>query len=699
MVDIIKGRTGVEDDGHFFRVQSILFLTNVAATMRAKVELVPGEQIVINMFALVLAKSGYGKGYSESILKSMVGGFSRKFNTQTLELAETTRMSELANMASVNKGTPFTDEMELLQEQAAVLGYVPFTFSRTTAAAVSQARSKRALSGIGAVTYICDEVVSNMGNVMAVLGVFLAIYNGGEDEVMLKNSTDNKRVITQEDVVPAVLLLTGTPAKILRGGIEEKHLMGAIEEGLGRRVIMAFPESVNKVTKKTAKQRYQELLTSAQVSSMKAVQDKLEYLADVVNHNAVIYVEQDEGILVMEYKMWCEDRADKIPEIQAKLEIEMRNREHKMLKIAGTIAFIEHSPIMKREHLIWAIKLVEESGIHYARFVSTKKPFVRLAEWLSKQLEPVNEAQMVEELPYFSGSAPVKKEIIALAMAYGVKNNISVETVDISGITHYKAQSLDKVNMGKLRVSYTPKLGDPYKNTTIAFSKLDKLTQNASFRWCSHFMMDHHRSEDTTVQGFDLIVVEVDGTATMDEAALLLEDYGFYMYATKSATSKLERFRMVFPMSHHLVLDAEAYKDFMDSFCQWLPIVVDPNTHQRSRQWASFPNTSRFIDGKAINVFEHMTATRTVPQYVNDLTDPASLDRLEAYFVNQATSGNRNNVLAAYAFKLVELGGSEKVITDKVEILNKKLKKPLKGKELKDTVLTTVRNRIKKRGN
>ena len=73
ITDVLCNRTQNQDRG-FFRVEAAYFLAKMAATMRAVIKTKDRGDIPVNLYALALATSGFGKGHSVNIIETQFLG-------------------------------------------------------------------------------------------------------------------------------------------------------------------------------------------------------------------------------------------------------------------------------------------------------------------------------------------------------------------------------------------------------------------------------------------------------------------------------------------------------------------------------------------------------------------------------------------------------------------------------------------------
>ena len=122
--------------------------------------------------------------------------------------------------------------------------------------------------------------------------------------------------------------------------------------------------------------------------------------------------------------------------------------------------------------------------------------------------------------------------------------------------------------------------------------------------------MGGYRNEVNCIPGFNLVVIDVDHGISLTAAQLLLKDYKALFYTTKRHTEESNRFRIVFPTSHVVKLDADDYKKFMNNIYDWLPFEVDRQTNQRSRKWLTHDGDYFYQDGQLLDVMLFIPETK-----------------------------------------------------------------------------------------
>ena len=252
-------------------------------------------------------------------------------------------------------------------------------------------------------------------------------------------------------------------------------------------------------------------------------------------------------------------------------------------------------------------------------------------------------------------------------------------------------------------LSYSSHMADNYTNVEPEWSKLPKLLLAQDLHFTNHWLAagengQGHRSEANIIEGCNFIVLDVDGTASLQLARSVLEDYKYYIYTTKSHTDTDHHYRIVMPLTHKVRLNRDNFGNFMRNIYNWLPFEVDVAAKDRCRKWASNPGQLEENDGLLLDATQFIP--NTVRQEKLSLASEGlkNLPALERWFALQMSAGNRNNMLARFAFVLVDQGMSLPEIETRVIQLNNSQSEKLSMAEIQQTVLRSVAQRIQARG-
>jgi hypothetical protein len=494
------------------------------------------------------------------------------------------------------------------------------------------------------------------------------------------------------------MMLFGTPDKLLDGGKTESEFDSFLSTGYGRRCLFGFiKESNSSIDELEAKEILKMRTDRSNDVILDDIAYKLESLAEPQHHGKNILVDEAVTLEIIEYERICAQRVKEMPERNEIQRAEMRHRYFKALKLAGAYAFIDNSLNITETHLHNAIKLVEESGNALTELMTRDKPHVKLAKYLADCGKDVTMSDLVEDLPTFRGTSTNKADQIALAAAWGYKNNVIIKKSFVDGIEFLSADSLKETNLNELTISISDDVAYGYQNHTVTWDSLKDLGSTADMHWCAHHFNRGHRSDDNVIPGFNLVVIDVDNGVSLDTCKFLLKGYKCLIYTTKRhQTEGEDRFRIVFPTNYNLQLDSEDYKEFMNNFYSWLPFSVDDATCDRPRKWMTHDAGVEFLDGELVDVVPFIPKTTKAEEHKQRILDTKDLTNLERWFIQKTGKGNRSNQLIKYALMLVDTGKDYGFVQDAVIALNAKLPNKLDEAEIFATIMRTVGSKISK---
>lgn len=698
LVGILRDRTQ-RDDSLFFRIMVAYYFAMAAAQMRCSIDTPDKGEIPVNLYALNLAPSGYGKTLSANLMEEEVLlQFRNRFIEETFPIMAEDNLPKLAVKRANRKSTDPDEELARVTKEFASSGPMLFSFDSGTAPAVKQMRHKLLMANAGSMNLIMDEVAANLSANQEVFDTFIELYDKGLTKAkLIKNSADNQR---SEEIIgktPANLLMFGVPSRLLDGAKTEEALMAMLEQGYARRCFFGYVRSTTKTRIRTAEQMYEDRTNQTNVVEVEELADRLENLADIINANKKLVISKATSILLNEYQLVCEARSDQMPSHQEVMRSEMQNRSFKVLKLAGAYAFIDDSTEIKDAHIYNAIKLAEDSGDAFAQLLSRDRPWVKLAKYLGASKQEVTQADLSEDLPFYKGGVSQKNEMLTQAMAWGYKNNIIIKKSFADGIEFLRGETLKETDMAKMVISYSTDMTTDYRNEHAPFDQLHRLTQAPGLHWVAHHLNGGYRNEENCIAGFNLVVIDVDGGCNISTAKLLLKNHKFLIYTTKRHTEDDNRFRIILPINYELSLDAKDYKEFMVNVYQWLPFEVDTATNQRARKWLSHDGTYEYNEGEVLDALPFIPKTSKNEERKALLDSQQSMDNLERWILNNSGDGNRNNMLLRYAMILIDGGFDFEGIRQRVVSLNDKMPDKLDEAEVMGTVMVTVMKTLAKK--
>lgn len=685
------------EDKSFFRMLVAQALCTIASTMRAKVMTEHRGEIPVNGYTIALSPSGTGKGASMTLLDEVTKDFRLTFTNYTMPLISEANLWKLAMGKAARNGTEEQTEFDALNREYKDAGAYTYSFDEATKAAIRQVRHKLILANCGALNLVVDEVGTNLSSVMEALASYLELYDQGLlKRSLTKNTAENKRTEELEGKTPANALLFGTPTKLLDGGKTEDDFYSLLETGYARRCFFAMgkptlPERL------TPKEQYDRLRDPAAKVLLQKWANHFASLADPTKADWLIDVPADVGVELMAYQMDCEDQAQKISDHEPIRKHELAHRYYKAIKLAGALAFIEEAMVMDMNHLHCAIKLVEESGQAFQSILRRERAYAKLARYLASANTELTHADLMETLPFYKGGPTAQNNLMTMATAWGYKNHIIIKKRYVDNVELFMGETLKEVSLDAMTLAYSDDYAYNYEAVEVPFSDLHQLTQAPDLNWTTHAFKKGHRLGENAIPGFNMIVLDIDGTARLDTVHELMKDYVFMTHTTKRhGLDGTDRFRLILPMNYELKLDKEDYKAFMTNVMAWLPFEADHDAGtDQVRKWLTNPNGVYHYntDGQLFDVLPFVPQTSRNEQHNKDMKALGSLDNLERWFAQRFTEGNRNQLMIKFALALADTGMSYPEVEEKVLSFNKKLSNGLSKDELQRTVLLTTARR------
>ena len=709
MVDVLCAKTQ-KTDRTFFACVSAYFISKMAANMRATIVTKDRGDIPVNCYALALATSGFGKGHSVSIIENdFLKAFQNRFMQDTLPVITEQSLWKLANSRAARSGKDAQEEFDGAQGEYNRAGAFPFTFDSGTPPAVKQLRQKLLLASCGAVNLQIDEIGSNLIGSTDVLTLFLELYDQGQvKQKLTKNTAENQRGEELDGKTPTNMFMFGTPAKLFDGSQTEDQFYSFLDTGYARRCIFGYGHHHSRAAEtQTPAEIYARLTQTQNVAAINKWAMQFHKLADPGMWGWRMVVNDPVAIELLTYKIDCENQADALPEHEEIRKAELNHRYFKALKLAGALAFVDQSPEIEMDHLKSAILLVEESGESFQTILSREKAYVKLAKYIAAVGEDVTHADLHEALPFYKQGNAARNEQMTLATAWGYKRNIIIKKSFVDGIEFFRGETLEETDLSKMILSYSQHWAYNYMAEQVPFDQLHLLMQAPDYHWSNHAFKNEHRAEENVIPGFNMIVLDVDGSITLEAVHELLKEYKFLTYTTKRHTPDNPRFRLVMPINYHLELDSDEYKEFMNCVMNWLPFKIDDASNQRSKKWMSHPGTLNEIlgeyegaqfhynlEGELLDALDFIPKTSRNEAYKAQSAKLESLDNLERWFAQRIAMGNRNNNMIRFALALVDGGMDLLGVSQAVTAFNAKLNTPLTQSELDSTVMVTVAKRF-----
>lgn len=702
-----------QNDRSFFRTMVAYFLGKVAATMRATVVTKDRGKIPVNVYAMALANSGFSKGKSVYLVENdLLGGFKERFIEDTFHVIADQNLWSIAGVRSARNGSDLQDEYDKALKEFRTLGSFIFSFDSGTPEGVKQMRQKLLMGLSGSISMQIDEIGSNIEKQNDLLTLFLELYDMGTvKQKLVKNSSDNQRSEERDGKTPANLLMFGVPSRLFDGASAETSFYTLLETGYARRCLFGYGVKDRAGKTKTAEEIYKMLSDQKNNQITDKWAHRFQDLADPTMFNWSMELPDDVAITLIKYQLECENEADELPEHEEIRKSELAHRYFKALKIAGSYAFVDGSTHVMMDHLLSAIKLVEESGKAFSMILSRDAPYVKLAKYIASVNNELTHADIKEKLPFYPAPKGAREDMLLYAISWGYKNNIIIKRSMRDGIDFLVGETLEKTDIDKITFSYSDHWAYEYRSEVQPFDQLHVLTQAPGMNWCNHHFKNSHRAKENAIVGFNLIVIDIDGGIRLEAVHELLKDFKFLTYTTKSHSEEHHRFRLIMPTNFRLKLDEPEYKEFMDNIMDWLPFPkgssennnmgMDPTANQQSKKWSSFEGGTYHynIDGDLFNVLDFIPKTRRNEEFRGRNQELGSLDNLERWFAQRmgGEGSGRNNQMIKYALCLVDSGMALPDVVANIKAFNQKISHPLEDSELEGSILVTVAKKIQER--
>lgn len=705
VVEVLCNKTQNTDKG-FFRAEVAYFFAKMASSMRAAVVTKDRGEIPVNIYTLALASSGYGKGHSVNVMETdIMGGFKRRFVEDTMPTVADQNLWKIAHVRAVKEQIDPQEAYDKTLADYKRKGAYPFTFDSGTGPAVKQLRNKLLMAEAGSINLQIDEIGLNMLANTEVLTMFLELYDQGiVKQKLTKNTSDNERDEEIDGKTPTNMLLFGTPSKLLDGGETEDQFYAFLETGYARRCLFGWGIAARKSHHSlTPTEIYQRLINPTNTQSVDKWAAQFTNLADPAKFNWKMVVEDDVAIKLIEYRLQCETAAESLPDHEEVKKAELTHRYFKALKLAGAYAFIDGSSEVEMDHLLAAVKLVEESGESFHQLLNREKVYVKLAKYIATVGVEVTHADLHENLPFYKQSNQQRNELMTMATAWGHKEHILIKKRFEDGIEFFKGETLQKTDLNALILSHSHHWAYHYLEETAPFNQLHVLAQSER-HWCNHHFLERkageggHRAEENVIPGFNMIVLDVDKGTPLATAMDLMKEFKFFVHTTKRHTPEANRYRMVLPINYKLELDHDEYREFMNNIMAWLPFEVDESVNQRAKKWETFKGCLHQynLEGEILDVLRFIPKTAKNEQFQQDFKQIENLSNLERWFAQRIATGNRNNNLLKFAMALVDSGMTLIDVEKAVYSFNDKLTPSLRRDEIQATIMKTVAKRYVK---
>lgn len=686
-------------DKYLVTMMTLNKLGQISANMRIKFRYMDGGIIPVNFYGCALASSGFGKGKITNVLEDNIcNGFQQRFMKSLAPAIAEEKLESLAEEKSITDGTDISVAQAEIYKEWNKLPKHLYSFSDATIEGLKAKRVKLSMIELGATNMEIDEIALNLDRVSDVLGLLLEAYDAGKAKQKLIKVDSNSDV----SKVPSSLFMFGTPSRLLNGSRTEKMFIDMLAQGYARRMFFGYIPDGELEIEVSAEDRLKAMRDMSIESSTETMNKYLAGLCERNQIGKILSISDDVAIEVLNYEEKCLENARELKKFQEIEKAEVTHRYWKMIKLAGILAFIDNSEEIRLQDVEDAIEIAEESGKAFMRIMNRPANHIRLLEYLLDQNKKVTQAELVEQLDFYSStSKQMKEEMLVLATAYAYNNNAVIKRNIVDGIEFISAKELEPSDGSKCILSISQDITTGYENRLGSFDNLKNVLKS-SLHYCTHHFRDGYRDSEHAMHKFNLIALDVDNGISLQMTMSMLSGYKYVIGTTKRHQKEGygDRFRIIMMLDRTIELEPEDYRKFMENIFEWLPFDVDEATKDIARKWEGNPDALIFEnDGLPITSIDFIPDTSKSKQMRERVADLSNLDELERWFALNASTGDRNNKTLRYAYMLVDGGMTYEEVEEKVLRMNSKLGDPLPERELYSTIFKSVRKKLEENYN
>jgi len=700
IISIVKSKLP-ESDTHFTVMMIMNKMAQLSANMRVKVHYMDGTLIPVNFYGMMLASSGVGKGKITNLLEENITGmFEERFMKQLAPEVSDDRLHFLAEQRAITNGTSEPIELaEVLKEWNRLPKHL-YSFSDATIEGVKAKRVKLSMIELGATNLEIDEIALNIERVSEVLALFLEAYDIGKAKQKLIKVDSNSESLK----VPANAFFFGTPARLLNGGKAEKIFIDLLAQGYARRMFFGYLSDEVEAIEISTQDKLAAMRDMSVAANMDEVKLYFAKFADKRYQGKVLSIIDEVATIIIDYEKDCIKRAKSFKRHQEIERAEISHRYWKVVKLAGILCFIDDRDSISEEDVTDAIAVAEESGIAFKNIMNRPANHVRLLDFILDQEKNITQADLVEQLHFYSStSKQQKEEMLVLATAYAYKNNAVIKRNIIDGIEFISAQQLKGYDGTNTILSLSTEITENYDNRLGKFDDIKNILKS-SFNYSAHHFKEGYRNIENAKPDFNIIILDIDENVSLQMAMALLGEYKYTIGTTRSHRKEkngdiADRFRIVMPLDRTLSMDGEEFTEFIKNIMNWIPFEVDRKCVDAARFYFGNPDALIFEnDGKHIESIDFIPNTTKAEEKKKVIADLSNLDELERWFALNAIKGSRNNHLARYAFMLADAGLDIDTIEEKVFKMNATLTDKISDKEIWGTVMKSVAKKLNQIG-
>ena len=665
-------------------------LSNIINLIQPKINY-KNKQLSVNYFGISIAPSGAGKSFVYEECKKLFGDNINKTYKQIVSVGYDLANKELPN-----------DEITVDGFKTNIKNYLP-EFENTIEG-TKEGLYLRALaisrSLYGSLNLLNEEIMDVIKD--SNLNVMKELYDGRFIGKVIKSSINENLY-----GIISNMLIFGSSTALKRDVKIYEYFAKALGSGIYRRSFIFYQEPSD--------------ITLSEQKNIE--QPKLEFIRQLINQQLQdikeygLYPEFNLALEAQEYSELINaellDFANKYKDDE-RFSAEIGSFD-KILKLGALHAILNNRLQIKYKDIEYAYDFHKRCRNTNIELFNVEPQHRRIYKVIKK----LNKATKSEILENDVFNRLTFNEDIKLVEEYCYRKN---ETLIIRGskIKTYSIEPIKDNKLDKIIVSL-PKIDKKEKTTDyIAYEmpffgdgfSIEKLVLSDKV---SNFCLVHFekckRKAENCIDRQNCVGIDVDNGVTLNQVKELLKDYTYIIYTTKSHQKDkggiaCDRFRILLPTKTYFSVDNERHKELITNICEAIGVgSYDVSTRNQDRLWLTNPEGEIYKNqGWLFDIISYLpdTETRELVSKQIERFDEKNYDEDEVsrriggmikWFLNSTYKGNRNINLFKLGSFVIDLTGDYERSVEEVIKANSMLEEPISEKELRNTVLKSLKRK------
>ncbi len=647
----------------------------------------------INYFGITIAPSSAGKSFVYEQCKKLFG---EDLNFRYKKLIE--------KGYELNTHNPSEDEITIDGFQTNIKNYIP-NFENTIEG-TKEGLYLRALalskSYFGSLNLIHEEIMDVIRD--SNLNVMKELYDGRFIGKIIKSSiNDNIYGIV------ANMLIFGSSTSLKRDQKVYEYFVKALGSGIYRRSFIYYQEPTDIQIKMDS-----EFYEKPNLSFVRDYINKhVKNIIKTGNYPELHFtVDAEEYLELINYELV--EFANKYKEDE-RFGAEIGSFD-KLLKLSALHALLNQKEQISYEDVEYAYefyKRVRKTNLELFNVEPQHKRIYKIIKKLGKATKSeILESDVFNRMTF--------NEDIKLVEEYAYRKN-EILKIHGSKIKTFSIEPMPLTDLNKIIVSI-PKVDRKEKTTEYISMEIPFFGENQSMEKLvksdkvSNFCLVHFengkRKADKTIEGQNCIGIDVDNGITLKETIEKLKDYIYLIYTTKSHQKEkgglvCDRFRILLPTKSKFFVDNERHKELISNICEALEVgSYDISTRNQDRLWFTNPNAQIFKNqqGELFDVTPYLPDTevreiieKQIERFDENEYNTDEINRriggMIKWFISNTYPSVRNQNLYRLGAFIGDLTGSYERIKEELYKANSMLSEPISEKELRKTVLSSLKRK------